>query len=154
MGYRSEVVYTIRFIPPKDGTELHNETKCRESFYTFLAEAKANPETALCFNELEPINAKEKNGEGFYINEQEMRIDFLAWSVKWYDGYHDVDCHERLLSLASEWCDDEATGNPYIGGAYVRVGEEVDDNDERWFGTGESDWLSINRVIYRDGKAL
>jgi len=151
MGYKSAVAYTIRFIPDENEKPLG---RVRDSFYTFLAEAKAKTETQLCFDEDQAINVKEENGEGFYVNEQEMKIDFLAWHVKWYDGYPDVDCHEALLSLAQEWCEDEATGNPYIGGAYVRIGEEVVDNDEQWFGTAESDWLSISRTICRDGKEI
>ena len=110
MGYRSAVAYTIRFIPDENEKPLG---KVRDSFYKFLAEAKAKTETQLCFDEDQAMNVKEENGEGFYVNEQEMKIDFLAWHVKWYDGYPDVDCHEALLSLANEWCEDEATGNPY-----------------------------------------
>jgi hypothetical protein len=158
MGYRSAVAYTIRFVPPISGDEnkdnVNHETKMRESFYTFLAEAKVNNDTALCFVEEEPINAKEPNGEGFFIDEKNLQINFLAWHVKWYEHYKDVMCHENLFSLAREWANNDENTNDYIGGAFVRIGEEVNDNDMMYFGTGDSEWLDIGRTIYKDGKEL
>ena len=147
MGYRSDIAYTIRFIVPDD-EETHGQV--RDSFYTFLAEAKAKTETALCFSELEPINTKSRNSEGFYVDEENMRIDFHAWHVKWYDGYKDVDCHEALFSLANEWSED----NEYIGGVKVRIGEDLDDNVMEDFGTGSDEWLYIGRSIIRDGDEI
>lgn len=152
MGYRSAVAYTIRFEVERSPEEHErspeeHEAKCKESFYTFLAEAKANDKTALCFSELEPINTKDNNGEGFHVDEENMRIDFHAWHVKWYDGYKDVDCHEALFSLADEWSED----NEYIGGVKVRIGEELDDTVKEEFGTGDCEWLDIGRTIIKDG---
>jgi hypothetical protein len=149
MGYRSAVAYTIRFVPTEDDFIEQHKIEAKKSFYTFLAEAKAKPETALCFNELEPINIKDK-AEGFYVDEENMQIDFLAWHVKWYDGYKDVDCHELLFSLANDWADD----NDYIGGVKVRIGEELDDNERDEFGVGDSEWLDIGRSIIRNGREI
>ena len=44
MGYRSDVAYTIRFVSD------HDENN-KQSFYTFIAEAKAKAATAPCFSE-------------------------------------------------------------------------------------------------------
>jgi len=150
MGYRSAVAYTIRFVCNQLDASDEDRTKCKDSFYTFLAEAKDTPETALCFGELEPVNMKDRNGEGFYVNEEEMQINFHAWHVKWYNGYKDVDCHEALFSLANDWVDD----NDYIGGVKVRIGEELDDNESDVIGTGDNEWLDIGRSIIRDGKEI
>jgi len=149
MGYRSAVAYTIRFVTTEDDFKEQNRIDAKRSFYTFLAEAKANDETALCFDETEPVNVKDR-GEGFYIDEENMRIDFLAWHVKWYSGYKDADCHEALFSLANDWADD----NDYIGGVKVRIGEELDDNESDVIGTGDNEWLDIGRSIIRDGKEI
>ena len=43
MGYRSEVAYTIRF--------TSDDERAKQSFFTFLAEAKARAATAGCFTE-------------------------------------------------------------------------------------------------------
>ena len=155
MGYRSAVAYTIRFVPPFRGnqdvipSEEEDMANCKDSFYTFLADAKANTDTALCFNEEEPINVKDGK-EGFFVDEEKLEIRFLAWHVKWYPDYPDVQCHDALFSLASEWAND----NDYIGGASVRIGEEIDDNDTSYFGTGDNEWLEISRHICMDGKEL
>ena len=83
MGYRSDVAYLILFLPTENGKAL---------FYTFLAEAKAKQETQLCFedNDLE-------------VDEEKLRISMQAESVKWYEDYEDVECHNALLALADEY---------------------------------------------------
>lgn len=133
MGYRSDVAYTIRF-------------KTEEDYRLFILEAKAKPEIAGAFNEAE-------------CDDQCYRIDFKADSVKWYESYPDVDMHERLIQQARDWvADDDSTvekgekvlfsGRDYrLGYAYVRIGEDVDDNVEEHGGYSEYDWVSIRRSI-------
>jgi hypothetical protein len=101
MGYRSTVAYTIRFVPTDD-TEDTLE-KCKGTFYTFLAEAKANQETAGAFSEDDALE----------VDEQKMEFRFFADGVKWYESYPDVACHEALLNLSKEWADDGDCSNPY-----------------------------------------
>lgn len=146
MGYRSEVAYTIRFVCNQINATDEDRVKCKESFYTFLAEAKAKPETALCFSEEQPINKQESNGEGFFVDEENLSIKFFAYHVKWYPDYSDVKCHEALMQLSKNWEDD----NDYVGGAYARVGEDSEDIDEDWWGTGDSEWLYVTRAIAGD----
>ena len=50
MGYRSDVAYTIRFVDDHD-------TNNHQSFFTFLAEAKADPRCAIALCEV-AINEK------------------------------------------------------------------------------------------------
>ena len=151
MGYRSDVAYTIRFIPTEDDFVASHRIKAKESFYTFLAEAKSKPETALCFQEEESINTKEPNGEGFYVDKENMTIKFFACHVKWYPDYSDVKCHEALMELASDWADDaDDANNEYIGYVFVRIGESADDTIEECVGTGDYDWLGVRRQIVGD----
>ena len=142
MGYRSEVAYTIRFIPTNDDFEAQHKIDAKESFYTFLAEAKANTETSLAFDWM----WNKERGDGMVIDENNLSINFTASHVKWYSDYPDVKCHEKLFELAEEWEED----NDYIGGVFVRVGESNDDVVEECFGTGDYDWLSVTREINKD----
>lgn len=140
MGYRSQVAYTIRFVYHKhpDRDDIEDKKKAEESFYTFIAEAKANEDTALCFSDQE--------SEVFKVLEDKLEIRFFADSVKWYESYSDVKCHEALMSLSKAWADD----NEYIAGAFARVGEETDDITEEVWGQGDWGWVEVNRSISVD----
>ena len=137
MGYRSDVAYTIRFPVPNDA-DHEERKKITDFFYTFIAEAKANEETAGCFSE--------EDGDVFQVLEDRLEIRFFAESVKWYEDYSDVKCHEALVSLSKVWADD----NDYIGGAFARVGEDSNYNVEDVWGQGNYSWISIARSVYVD----
>lgn len=143
MGYRSTVAYSIRFIPPREDEPEKGLTaeNCKATFYTFLAEAKANEDTALCFSE---------DDEHFEVDESDLSIKFFADGVKWYDDYPDVKCHEALMDLSREWADDGDCSNPYIGGAMARVGEDSEDNVEEVWGQGDYDWCAVRRFVECD----
>ena len=138
MGYRSDVAYTIRFTT---NTTLQDsfviDEKIRNSFFTFMAEAKSKPETAGCFSERDNL----------HVNEDKLELNFYCESVKWYDSFDDVKCHEELVSLARNWVD---TGNPYIGVIFSRVGEELEDMQLEFDGNYDYDWLHINRSVVPD----
>jgi len=138
MGYRSDVAYTIRFTT--------DDERAKQSFYTFIGEAKAKAATAGCFTE------EQKNwhgGNGFIVDEGRFRINFSADNVKWYTDYDDVKCHMALIELASEWANDE-DNHSEIAYMFIRIGEENADIDERVGGDADWDWLSVNRSIIRD----
>jgi hypothetical protein len=142
MGYRSTVAYTIRFIPPqKDEPEKGlTAQNCKATFFTFLAEAKANGYTAGAI----------ADSEYLVIDEKELTLNFFADDVKWYESYDDVKCHEALLELSKEWADDGDCSNPYIAGAFARIGEEMTDAVEEVWGEGCYDWISIHRTMSCD----
>ena len=138
MGYRSTVAYTIRFETPSYNKpeEKEDPEDAKRSFYTFLAEAKANEDTALCFTDTDHLEVDEKN----------LQFRFFSKEVKWYESYPDVACHEALISLSKSWVDD----NNFIGGAFARVGEDTNDNIEEVWGQGEYGWVGVNRSVYAD----
>jgi hypothetical protein len=138
MGYRSDVAYTIRF------NSDHDENN-KQSFYTFLAEAKARAATAACFNE----EGWKWNADGFEVDTKRFRINFSADNVKWYHDYPEVKCHESLLDLAAEWANDE-DNHSGIGYTFVRIGEESDDIEEKCGGDYDFEWVQVNRSISRD----
>jgi hypothetical protein len=117
-----------------------DDTNNKQSFYTFLAEAKANAATALCFGE--------QGWAEFQIDEANFRINFFAEGVKWYESYADVQCHEALLSLANEWDEDE-DNHAHIAYQFVRIGEESDDVEDKRSESAD-DWIYLERSISRD----
>ena len=141
MGYRSTVAYTIRFLPPlKDEPERGiTAEKAKASFYTFLAEAKASEETAGALRD-----------EDVKVDEENLAIYFFAEGVKWYESYEDVKCHEALIDLSKEWADDGDCSNPYISGAFARIGEDIEDVVEEVWGEGCYDWISVHRSMSCD----
>jgi hypothetical protein len=117
-----------------------DDTKNKQSFYTFLAEAKSKAAIAGCFN---------AHWNEVEVDEVRLRINFTADNVKWYEDYADVQCHEALISLADEWANDELN-NSGIAYRFVRIGEEVEDVESRTGGTAEWDWVNVVRSIERD----
>jgi hypothetical protein len=142
MGYRSEVAYTIRFVDDRvdDTSGMPN---VKESFYLFLAEAKANELTSRALND-----------ESIEIDTDRLQINFYAQELKWYPSYEGVKAHEALCQMAVEWAEDveEKTHkhNPYIGHVFVRIGEDTSDIEEACVGTGDWDWVRSSRQIITD----
>jgi hypothetical protein len=146
MGYRSDVGYKIKFDKDLDWhasipVEARQVMTSKDLFNTFLAEAKVKEETKLCFNDDDGV---------LDIDENNLSITFSASSVKWYESYSDVQCHEALLDLANEWIeqhekDERFTGSP-IRWAFCRIGEEHDDVEER-HGNGGYDLVYTYRSI-------
>jgi len=142
MGYRSTVAYTIRFTPfpsPQEAEkgEFPSDSdikQCKESFYTFLAEAKVKLSGAF-------------EDESLTVDERNMAINFFASDVKWYESYEDVKVHEDLVQLSKDWADME---NKHIGGIFTRVGEEMDDIVEEGWGEHDWDWIGVHREIVCD----
>ena len=121
MGYRSDVAYMITFHKPED-------------YWGFVAEAKCDPETQLCFTD-----------EGFKQNDEKLAIMFSADSVKWYPDYEDVKCHRALWEKA---LDRDDMVKETCDGYFARIGEETDDIEEKQFGIEPPyDYINIHRSI-------
>lgn len=94
--------------------------------------------------------------EGYGAEITETRVKFSADYVKWYstkafdglfEGFPDVDAMEAFLEFAQygEDC-------PKNRGAFVRIGEETEDLEERYWETWDRDgegWelLSLQRTV-------
>ena len=98
MGYRSDVGYKIKFDKDLEWLESIPDDKknvtSKDLFNLFVTEAKSRLETKLCF--------EDEDGT-FTIDDEHLSITFFAESVKWYESFEDVQCHEKLLELADEW---------------------------------------------------
>jgi hypothetical protein len=117
-----------------------DDTKNRQSFYTFLAEAKSKAAIAGCFN---------AHWNEVEVDEVRLRINFTADNVKWYEDYADVQCHEALIDLADEWAND-GFNNSGIAYRFVRIGEEDDDIEQKEVGDCDYSWVQVCRSIERD----
>ena len=127
MGYRSDIAYKIKFDK-------------KEDFWGFIAEAKLDPETSLCFD-------KEENEDKFEVDEEHYEIRFLAEGWKWYDEYPEVKAHQALWDKAQERCNEDEVD---VDGAFCRVGEEMEDLVEEYFGTDPYDMVRISRQVVVD----
>ena len=127
MGYRSTVGYKIKFDKADD-------------FWAFIAESKLDPETSVCFSD-------EWSGDGFEVDEEHYEIRLLAEDVKWYAEYPEVKCHEKLFDKARERYDENEVG---VDGAFCRVGEEMEDLVEEYFGDDPYDMVCISRQVVVD----
>ena len=114
MGYRSEVVLVV-------GKEVMPQ---------FMVTMAKSPEArALCFAEATRHEDYEEKGNMLF-----------AWDcIKWYDSYEEIRAIEDFL----DWCDSEdvpsqdAKGERVDGDEcyrFVRIGEEVEDIEERGSG--------------------
>jgi len=141
MGYRSTVAYTIRFVPvEQDGIDfVMAEERAKGAFFTFITEAKSKDTISGAFLD-----------EDLKIDEKNLTINFFADHVKWYESYPDVQCHECLMGLSREWADDGDCSSPYIGGAFVRIGEELEDMVQEVWGEGQYEWIEIHRSMSCD----
>ena len=121
MGYRSDVAYMIQF-------------QNNEDYWGFIAEAKCDPDTSACFTD-----------EGFKQDDTKWCVMFGADQVKWYPDYDDVKCHRALWQKA---LDREESSHGVCDGYYARIGEEVDDIEEKSFGDDPPfDYININREL-------
>ena len=94
------------------------------------------------------------DGDAFTFEDE--RIIFTVTDVKWYDGYEDVDKInawykeiEGMYNDAQHSTADHATDDPMatLCGKFVRVGEEMDDNTQEYFGNDYLDFPEIIRHI-------
>ena len=112
MGYRSEVVFAI----DKDIVPL------------FIAHIASNTAAqTLCFKHSDH-HTKDYQGEGHWL---------FRWDhIKWYDTFEEVEAIQDFI----QWCEDEqieVDGKQVNADEYyrfVRIGEEMDDNETQGWG--------------------
>ena len=84
-------------------------------------------------------------------------FDYSGWGVKfecddwkWYDSYPDIQFLENLFDEFEELVIGEDSSETSYALEYVRVGESIEDIEERFRGAIESR-LNVDRTIYIDG---
>ena len=107
MGYRSTVILAV-------------SKEARPYLMHFLGKTPTAME--LCFG---PHTDRTEDFQG-----EEGSVMFRFDSIKWYEGYKEVDAIESFMSHMD--CDDaEELGEGYEHYRFVRVGEEYDDIVQR-----------------------
>lgn len=146
MGYRSEVAYGVRVddIELNDkATEYEKSLSADGIFLLMLTEMQNDPIAGKCFDDTHDLN------EHLHINKENRTISFYESGLKWYDSFQDVKAHERLYEIMEDYSEEYGSDNMNnpVSCAFIRIGEEVDDVEER--GGGYDPWslMYINRSI-------
>lgn len=135
----SDVAWRVRFNKGSPSGE--------RLFNTFLAEVKSREDTRIAASEMT-------------VDEECMELSYHVESVKWYDDFANVKSHQALWDTVEAYnkMDEEiskTTGEreglteidiPAIDAAYVRYGEELDDNYQTYINEGYQ-LLYITRSI-------
>ena len=146
MGYRSDVAYGVRVDEvnlSENATEEEKNLSADGIFLLMLTEMQQDEVAKKCFDSTNEIN------DYLTINKENRSIKFYADSLKWYDNYKDVKAHERLYEIMEEYAEQygsETMNNP-VSCAFIRIGEETDDVEER--GGGYDPWniMYVSRSI-------
>jgi len=147
MGYRSEVAYGVKvdnIVWADDATEEEKNLSADGLFLLMLTEMQSDEVAGKCFDKTNDIN------DYLTINKEARTIVFYADSLKWYDSYEDVKCHERLYEIMQDYANlydsRQSMENP-ISCSFTRIGEEMEDIEER--GSGYDPWsvMTVSRSI-------
>ena len=146
MGYRSDVAYGVRVDEVNLGenaTEQEKSLSADGIFLLMLTEMQGDPIAGKCFDDTYDLNVH------LTVNKENRTISFYQDGLKWYDSYKDVQAHERLYEMMEDYAEEygsETMNNP-VSCAFIRIGEEVDDVEER--GSGYDPWsiMYITRGI-------
>ena len=146
MGYRSDVAYGVRVDEinlGENATEQEKSLSADGIFLLMLTEMQGDPIAGKCFDDTYDINVH------LTVNKENRTISFYEDGLKWYDSYKDVQAHERLYEMMEDYAEEygsETMNNP-VSCAFIRIGEEVDDVEER--GSGYDPWsiMYITRGI-------
>ena len=147
MGYRSEVAYGIKVddIAWNDqATEEEKNLSADGLFLLMLTEMQSDEVAGKCFDSTHEIN------DYLTINKEARTILFYSDSLKWYDSYKDVECHERLYEMMEEYAnlyDSRQNMNNPVSCSFTRIGEEIEDIEEK--GSGYDPWsiMTVSRSI-------
>ena len=146
MGYRSDVAYGVRVDEVNLGENAPDEEKNLSAdgiFLLMLTEMQQDPIAGKCFDDTYDINVR------LTVNKENRTIAFYEDGLKWYDSYEDVKAHERLYEIAEEYAEQygsETMNNP-VSCAFIRIGEEMEDIEEK--GSGYDPWniMYVSRSI-------
>ena len=147
MGYRSEVAYGIKvddIIWADNATEEEKNLSADGIFLLMLTEMQSDEVAGKCFDSTHEIN------DYLTINKEARTIVFYSDSLKWYDSYKDVECHERLYEMMEDYANlydsRQSMENP-ISCSFTRIGEEIEDIEEK--GSGYDPWsiMTVSRSI-------
>jgi len=145
MGYRSEVTIIIQAREDRTFTLLRNgvvdeslrevhkldkPTQEEEKWAMFLAEVAVKPETELAWREI-TSGLDDDFGNNLKLDKEDRRITIDFSDIKWYEGNKEVDSYMALFHSVKPYED-------YIDAIYLRIGEDTEDMEEKYYGDGYS----------------
>ena len=145
MGYRSEVTIIIQAREDRTFTLLRNgvvdeslrevhkldkPTQEEEKWAMFLAEVAVKPETELAWREI-TSGLDDDFGNNLKLDKEDRRITINFSDIKWYEGNKEVDSYMALFHSVKPYED-------YIDAIYLRIGEDTEDMEEKYYGDGYS----------------
>ncbi len=156
MGCRSEVTIIIEAKEDRTFTLLRNgvvdenlrkvhgldePTKEEEKWAMFLGEVAVNPETELAWREICSDISEGCNGFGdtLELDKEKRRITIDFAIVKWDEAWDNINSYMALFHSVKPYED-------YIDAIYLRVGEDLEDMEEKIYGDGYN-LASIERSI-------
>jgi hypothetical protein len=138
MGYRSDVVALIYPDPPDDVDDAASQ-----ALYDQLKVLMATT-----FKDTIDGTAGVDGFAGYMTWMDDARVlKFSLESVKWYDGYADVQMFEGMLNAFKGYIDDDDSNIKGYCTEFVRIGEESDDIEEHHTGENNQYYLQVRRSI-------
>ena len=134
MGYRSEVCIAIQMD--------NNDEKSVKDWHLFIAELKADPKCDMAMKDLTNGNNGEGVGDEEGIDMKNCSLYVHFSDVKWYDTDKWVQSYNRIIGLASHYCDSD---NFKMSACFLRVGEETSDIVEEGYGDNWYDLACISK---------
>ena len=101
----------------------------------FLEEVAGNLQTELAYKEICSgiddvyTGIDEIYGNNVKLDKEKRRIKIHFPNIRWYEGSKDVDSYMALFHKAKRYED-------YIDAIYLRVGEGLEDMEEKYYGEG------------------
>ena len=143
MGYRSDVVAIFYTAKDNEDDEFNQRNRAKLKLFVeenFPAYWRGNDTSDFedCLTML-------------YTTEGRLVFEFKVSSVKWYEGYAEVDAFEQFWNKFMELVEEGDEGDDPIDWAaeFIRIGENTDDIEERC--VGDNDWLiQVSRIIDRN----
>lgn len=132
MGYRSEVAYAVRLSRNHEHDEQlmaqlkANDIDLDDLWGMFIADIKVNCELAISYKQIR-------------VDHKQRWLAFRECGLKWYADFDDVQAHERILDTAVEYNRryvDDYNLPELFDMTFVRIGEEIDDVEQRNSGEG------------------
>lgn len=133
MGYRSEVAMMV----------IREDKENAPTIPEVMAMAKAKG-----ILDSEVLNGERWSTEDFGWDDDRF-LFHVDW-VKWYESFPEVQALNDLYQFFEEMNVDESSAERgWFSGKFVRVGEELDDNEEKAFGNGwDYDSIGLTRSVY------
>jgi len=100
-----------------------------EKWAMFLAEVAGNLQTELAWKEIISSGADDGYGNTLELDKKKRRITINFSGVKWCEGGEEVASYMALFHKVEPYQD-------YIDAIYLRIGDDIDDTEEKYYGGG------------------